>query len=104
MLHLAAVDPFKLALYKLMGRLEPSRRPAPHAKSTLEDWMWFQLAMVRLSFRLVDTCINAIQIDEEEDGGLQALTGVLLDYGERHFSSLWPNILVMCGQFERVSN
>ena len=47
MLHSATTDPFKLALYKLMGKLEPSRRSVLHVTTTAEDWMWFQLAMVR---------------------------------------------------------
>ena len=46
MLHAATADPFKLALYKLLGRLEPSRRSVPHVTTTTEDWLWFQLAMV----------------------------------------------------------
>jgi nuclear pore complex protein Nup93 len=46
MLHSATVDPFKLALYKLMGKLEPSKRSVPHVTITTEDWLWFQLAMV----------------------------------------------------------
>lgn len=46
MLHSSTADPFKLALYKLMGRLEPSRRNVPHVTTTTEDWLWFQLAMV----------------------------------------------------------
>jgi nuclear pore complex protein Nup93 len=49
MLHSATADPFKLALYKLMGKLEPSRRSVPQVTTTTEDWLWFQLAMVRCS-------------------------------------------------------
>ncbi|KAH7884023.1 Nup93/Nic96-domain-containing protein [Phlebopus sp. FC_14] len=90
MLHSASADPFKLALYKLMGRLEPSRRTVPQVTLTTEDWLWFQLAMV----------------DEEEEGGLRGLTEVLLSYGERHFDAatkgIWASVLLMCGQFERA--
>ncbi|KAG8220223.1 nucleoporin-interacting protein NIC96 [Butyriboletus roseoflavus] len=90
MLHSASADPFKLALYKLMGRLEPSRRTVPQVTTTTEDWLWFQLAMV----------------DEEEEGGLRGLTEVLLSYGERHFDAAnqgtWASVLLMCGQFERA--
>ncbi|KAI5989751.1 nucleoporin-interacting protein NIC96 [Pisolithus albus] len=90
MLHAATTDPFKLALYKLMGRLEPSRRSVPHVTATTEDWLWFQLAMV----------------DEEEEGGLRGLTEVLLSYGEHHFEGnkkgVWASVLLMCGQFERA--
>lgn len=52
MLHSASADPFKLALYKLMGKLEPSRRTVPQVTMTTEDWLWFQLAMVR-AFNLI---------------------------------------------------
>ncbi|TFY73574.1 hypothetical protein EWM64_g10438, partial [Hericium alpestre] len=95
MLHSATEDPFKLALYKLMGRLDPTRRTVPLVTNTTEDWLWFQLAMV----------------DEEENGGLQGLADVLLGYGERHFeppaqkagrTGVWASVLLMCGQFERA--
>ncbi|KAJ7051137.1 nucleoporin-interacting protein NIC96 [Mycena amicta] len=96
MLHSSTADPFKLALYKLLGKLEPSRRSVPHATSTTEDWLWFQLAMV----------------DEDEDGGLRGLSEVLLGYGERQFEGppnqqgakrgVWAGVLLMCGQFERA--
>ena len=53
------------------------------------------------------------QVDEEENGGLRALAEVLLSYGERHFDGVpgqkgskqgvWAGVLLMCGQFERVS-
>jgi nuclear pore complex protein Nup93 len=46
MLHSTTADPFKLALYKLMGKLEPSRRSVQQVTTTTEDWLWFQLAMV----------------------------------------------------------
>lgn len=46
MLHSTSVDPFKLALYKLMGKLDPSKRNVPLVTATTEDWLWFQLAMV----------------------------------------------------------
>lgn len=50
MLHSTSVDPFKLALYKLMGKLDPSKRNVPLVTATTEDWLWFQLAMA-CSFR-----------------------------------------------------
>lgn len=48
MLHSSTADPFKLALYKLMGKLEPTRRSVPQVTTTAEDWLWFQLAMVNV--------------------------------------------------------
>lgn len=97
MLHSSTADPFKLALYKLMGKIDPARRSVQQVTITTEDWLWFQLAMV----------------DEDENGGLRGLSEVLLSYGERHFDGVpgqkgakrgvWAGVLLMCGQFERVS-
>ncbi|KAH9953533.1 nucleoporin-interacting protein NIC96 [Russula dissimulans] len=96
LLHSTSVDPFKLALYKLMGKLDPSKRNVPLVTATTEDWLWFQLAMC----------------DEEENGGLRGLAEVLLNYGERHFegapdskgarTGLWAAVLLSCGEFERA--
>lgn len=96
MLHSNTTDPFKLALYKLIGKLEPQRRSVPYVTTTTEDWLWFQLAMVD---------------EEDEDSNLSSLARVLLGYGERHFDGqpgqnerkgLWAAVLLMCGEFERV--
>lgn len=115
MLHSTSVDPFKLALYKLMAKLDPAKRTVPLVTATTEDWLWFQLAMVcfsRLSFFF--SLIELAQVDEEENGGLHGLAEVLLNYGERHFegapgskevrTGLWAAVLLTCGEFERVSD
>lgn len=56
MLHSSTTDPFKLALYKLMGKIDPSKRTVPDVTITTEDWLWFQLAMVRVM--LDEICLN----------------------------------------------
>ena len=65
--------------------------------TTTEDWLWFKLGIV----------------DENKDGGLRVLAEVLLGYNERHFDApsnqpgsrrgVWVGVLLMYGQFERVS-
>lgn len=47
MLHSSTTDPFKLALYKIMGKIDPTRRSVAQVTVTTEDWLWFQLSMVR---------------------------------------------------------
>lgn len=49
MLHSATADPFKLALYKLLGKIDPARRSVAQVTVTTEDWLWFQLSMVTYS-------------------------------------------------------
>ena len=48
LLHARDVDPFKLALIKVIGRIDPQRRNIPLVIASTEDWAWFQLAMVRI--------------------------------------------------------
>jgi nuclear pore complex protein Nup93 len=115
MLHSTSVDPFKLALYKLMGKLDPSKRNVPLVTATTEDWLWFQLVMVCYFFfhRVLSSNLSSLcKVDEEENGGLRGLAEVLLNYGERHFENggfkgartgLWAAVLLTCGEFERVS-
>ncbi|KZV61364.1 nucleoporin-interacting protein NIC96 [Peniophora sp. CONT] len=90
MLHAAAADPFKLALYKLMGRLEPTRRSVPLVTSTTEDWLWFQLAM---------------SDEDDPSTSIRALGDTLLGYGPSHFASrpgAWAGALMSAGMFERA--
>jgi nuclear pore complex protein Nup93 len=94
-LHSPNADPFKVALFKLIGRLDPTRRAVRSAIVTAEDWIWFQLAMV----------------DEEEGNGLRELGKVLEGYGEKHFEGtgpgrrgMWARVLMVCGRFEQVSH
>ncbi|KAF8823285.1 hypothetical protein HHX47_DHR10000346 [Lentinula edodes] len=103
MLQARTTDPFKLALYKLVARLDAGRRSIPNVTTTTEDWLWMQFAMVDES-----------SSDENDESSLASLTKVLLAYGERHFepatgtggqkSGLWASVLLMCGQFERLSS
>lgn len=114
MLNSATADPFKLALFRLMGKLDPARRSIPLVTATAEDWLWFQLAMASdLSFLPCSDMTNLchVKVDEDEAGGLRSLAEVLMSYGERHFDGppnqrrfgMWANVLLMCGQFERVN-
>jgi nuclear pore complex protein Nup93 len=115
MLHSTSVDPFKLALYKLMGKLDPPKHNVPLVTATTEDWLWFQLANRNGMFFFVEFIpphsSSLCKVDEEENGGLRGLTEVLFNYGERHFESggskgartgLWAVVLLTCGEFERV--
>jgi len=93
-------DPYKHALYKLIGRVELSRRNVPGVTATTEDWLWFQLSLVREG-ELQDEAPH-------ERYGLRDLARVLLKFGEQHFDPkgtrplLYFQVLLLSGQFERA--
>lgn len=93
-------DPYKHALYKLIGRVEISRRNVPGVTQTTEDWLWFQLSLVRETDGQGDA--------PHERYGLRDLAAVLVKFGESHFDPkgvrpvLYFQVLLLSGQFERV--
>lgn len=94
-------DPFKHALYKIIGRAEISRRNIPGVTNTTEDWLWVQLMLVR---ERVDGSEPT-----HEHFTLRDLAKVLVKFGESHFDPkgqrplLYFQILLLSGNFERVS-
>lgn len=61
MLHSSTADPFKLALYKLMGKIDPARRSVQNVTVTTEDWLWFQLCMVS-ALCLMAVCVSRAHV------------------------------------------
>ena len=43
-----------------MGKVEPHKRNVPYVTGTTEDWLWFQLAMVRLNDALLLASLGLI--------------------------------------------
>ncbi|KAK4050856.1 nuclear pore complex subunit [Microbotryomycetes sp. JL201] len=93
-------DPYKHALFKLIGRVEINRRNVPGVTQTTEDWLWFQLSLVRET--------NGPGEAAHERYGLRDLAKVLVKFGEGHFDPrgtrpvLYFQVLLLCGQFERA--
>ncbi|GAA5993540.1 hypothetical protein JCM10908_000639 [Rhodotorula pacifica] len=93
-------DPYKHALYKLIGRVEINRRNVPGVTQTTEDWLWFQLSLVRETEGQGEA--------PHEKYGLRDLAAVLLKFGEAHFDPkgtrplLYFQVLLLSGQFERA--
>lgn len=48
-LHAREVDPFKLALFRIIGRIDAQRRNIPLVIASTEDWAWFQLVLVSVN-------------------------------------------------------
>ncbi|BGP34324.1 nuclear pore complex subunit [Rhodotorula toruloides] len=93
-------DLYKHALYKLIGRVEINRRNVPGVTQTTEDWLWFQLSLVRETEGQGEA--------PHEKYGLRDLAAVLRKFGEQHFDPkgtrplLYFQVLLLSGQFERA--
>ncbi|KAK0531229.1 nuclear pore complex subunit [Tilletia horrida] len=114
------VDPFKQALYKLLGRIDVHKKfPALLTRQT-ENWLWLQLSMVRESEEDGSTAgaglTSSLSGSLGGSGGTQSrdrytlydLGQKILSFGEAHFDPqgqralFYFQVLVLTGQFEHA--
>ncbi|KAG2171395.1 hypothetical protein INT43_009056, partial [Umbelopsis isabellina] len=95
-----AADPYKFAIFKIIGRCEMNKRTLPHIISNTEDWLWLQLSLIRESEPGI-----ARQSGEYTLTDLQQL---LQRYGREHFDPHHNNpwnyiiLLILTLQFEQA--
>jgi nuclear pore complex protein Nup93 len=107
----ANVDPFKHAVYKIIGRIEIQRKNVPVAIASMEDWVWLQLVLVKETDPALDHAVssnNSSISSTHERYGLEEFAQVISKYGESHFDPngnrplMYFRVLLMSGQFEKV--
>lgn len=90
-------DPYKYALYKLIGRCELSRKAFPEVIITAEDWLWAHLTLTRET----DSSTPA-----HERYSLLDLQRMILQFGAKHFNpnrnnpGMYFQVLLLSGLFE----
>lgn len=93
-------DPYKHALYKIIGRCELSKKSFPGVIDTTEDWLWIHLSLV---YEEVDE-LSAIY----DKYTLQNLQLVVTNFGPKYFNpenktpTLYCQVLIMVGLFEKA--
>lgn len=91
-------DPFKYALYKIVGRCDIARKSFPEIISTTEDWLWAHLMLTH------EEDLATAPIHERYS--LSDLQRVVIQFGVKHFNPnktnpvLYFQILMLCGLFE----
>ena len=90
-------DPYRHILYKIIGRLELSRKTVPEVIQVAEDYMWLQLELLR-NYTEVQTSSEKYTVAD--------LQSIINSFGPSHFNPkgtnpiLFFNLLLMTGQFE----
>ncbi|EXJ90449.1 hypothetical protein A1O1_03551 [Capronia coronata CBS 617.96] len=100
----SAVDPYKIACYKVLGRCDLNSRNLEAVGQGVEDWLWLQFTLARETDR-----------SEEISGeifGLDQIRETVTEIGEKHFqksqmegSSAYGTFLsmqVLAGMFEQA--
>lgn len=97
------IDPFRMALYKIMGRCELARKSISGGLviQSSEDWVWLQ-------YLLIEDVMPEVRSSTLVTYSLLDLQRLVLDYGPSHFDPNHTNpwhyytILSLVGLFEKV--
>lgn len=93
-------DPYKYALYKIVGRCELSNKSFQGVITTTEDWLWVHMSLIYEE----STELNVYY----EKYTLQDLRNSVTNYGAKYFNPdnktplLYCQVLFMCGLFEKA--
>ncbi|ORX90251.1 NIC-domain-containing protein [Basidiobolus meristosporus CBS 931.73] len=93
-------DPYKIAVYKILGRCELKQKTVADVIQTTEDYLWLQLTLIRESIDPSDLV--------HERYSLRDLQTLLLKFGAAHFNPKGNNpihyfqVLLLSCQFERA--
>ncbi|EPY51287.1 nucleoporin Nic96 [Schizosaccharomyces cryophilus OY26] len=93
-------DPFKYAMYKIIGRCELSKTSCPSVCFVTEDYIWLQLTLARE--------FTEKNVAAHECFSLQDVQKLVLSYGPDYFTKqgsypvMYFFLLMLCGLFERA--
>ncbi|KAJ3094527.1 hypothetical protein HDU97_007963 [Phlyctochytrium planicorne] len=95
-------DPFKAALYKIVGRCEMNSKNIKNADvlPSVEDYIWLQLMLIHEDLRSEDVI--------QDRYTLRDMAKTILRFGAAHFSPqnrsphVYFLVLMLCGEYERA--
>ncbi|KAJ1847422.1 nuclear pore complex subunit [Coemansia sp. RSA 2703] len=96
-------DPYKAALYSVLGRANVPRKAAAEVIQTTEDYLWSALVRIRDA-----DAIASITAAARPSSSLADLQALMLKFGPAHFDPhntnplLYLRVLLLCGLFEHA--
>ena len=73
-----AIDPYRVACYKIIGRCDLSKRSLDNISQGVEDWIWLQFNLARE--------VNRAEESAGDVFGLEEVRAAIVEIGERHFA------------------
>ena len=98
-----AIDPYRVACYKVIGRCDLSKRNLDNINQGVEDWIWLQFNLARE--------VNRAEESAGDVFGLEEVRQTILEIGQRHFAKgaeglggygTYFYLQILGGMFERA--
>lgn len=88
-------DPYRYAVYKIIGRCQLSRRNISNIALTIEDWLWVHLMLIR-----EDSQVEYDPVYEKYT--LPDFQEIILSYGANKFTANYLQVLLLCGLYDQA--
>ncbi|CDO92655.1 unnamed protein product [Kluyveromyces dobzhanskii CBS 2104] len=85
-------DPFRLAVYKIIGRCDLTRKNISSITLSVEDWLWVHLMLIKDDMDVDDPVYERYTLSDFQN--------TMVSYGENRFNNYYLQVLLLSGQFE----
>lgn len=85
-------DPFRLAVYKIIGRCDLTRKNISSITLSVEDWLWIHLMLIKDDMDMDDPVYERYTLSDFQH--------TVVSYGEYMFKNYYLQALLLSGQYE----
>lgn len=95
-------DPYRLAVYKIIGRCDLTKKSVPEITLNVEDWLWIHFMLIKEENIHNSKLSNEIVANDTiyKNYTLEEFQQLILSYGVQRFNNDYLQILLLSGLFE----
>lgn len=100
--RLPNMDPYKLAMYKIIGHCELEQKSLPQVATSSQDFLWLQLVLLHEPSSSQAMYGQGALMTDRDRYTLEDMQALLLSHGPANFGDDYFIVLLLSAQFERV--
>lgn len=83
-------DPFRLAIYKIIGKCDLTRKNFSNITFSIEDWIWLHLSLITEQTNTINEHIGY---------SVTELQSLIISYGSKRFTNSYLKVLLLVGLY-----
>lgn len=85
-------DPYRLAVYKIIGRCDLTRKNISSVTLSVEDWLWIHFMLIKDDIGDTDPVYERYSLEDFQN--------IIVSYGSARFTNHYLQILILSGMYE----
>lgn len=85
-------DPFRLAVYKIIGRCDLTRKNISSVTLSIEDWLWIHFMLIKDDVAGNDPVYERYSLEDFQN--------IIVSYGSDRFTNYYLQVLILSGLYE----